>query len=214
MIKNSFAIPFVILISFLIGCTNKLVNLSENRMKLVNREIISMDKSAKSVMLNDMQGDGLAILEDVEFEEGTIEIELKGENIRGKSFVGVAFNIQNDSTYEAIYFRPFNFQAKEQISREHSVQYISHPDKTWRFLRTNFEGKYEAEYPRKPSPEKWFGIRIFINDKSVYVYDVETNTELLMVERIEKQKSDRIALWMGNNSKGAFRNMKVLNKKD
>jgi len=57
-------------------------------------------------------------------------------------------------------------------------------------------------------PDDWFGIKI--NDKSVYVYDNSSNKELLSIERLEEQKSDKIGLWTGNNSKGEFRNLKIL----
>ena len=123
--------------------------------------------------------------------------------------MGLAFNIQNDSTFEAIYFRPFNFQAEEKIRREHSVQYVFHPKNPWRYLRTNFEGQYEAEFPRQPSPDDWFSVRIAIDDKKVKVYDKESKTELLAIDRLSEQMSDKIALWVGHNSKGEFRNLKI-----
>ncbi len=208
-IQLSLAITLTSL-SLLVGCSNKTINLSKEDVHLVNRQIFqSPTQSSKVLMLNNQMGDGLAILKKTRFDEGIIEIELKGENLPGRSFIGLAFNIQNDSTYEAIYFRPFNFQADEQIKREHSVQYISHPKNTWRYLRTNFEGQYEAEYTRKPSPDEWFSISISIDSENVTVYDEESNTELLRVVRLEKQMSDRIGLWTGNNSKGEFRKLMV-----
>jgi len=70
-----------------------------------------------AVEMNAKNSDGIGIIEDVEFDKGTIEVELLGENNPGKSFIGIAFNIQNDKTYEVIYFRPFNFVAKEQIRK-------------------------------------------------------------------------------------------------
>lgn len=109
----------------------------------------------------------------------------------------------------SVYFRPFNFQSEEQIKREHSVQYISPPKHEWKFLRTNFGGQYEAEFPRKPAPDDWFGVRIKIDVDRVYVHDTESQTELLNIERLEKQISDKIGLWAGNNSKGEFKNLKI-----
>ena len=188
-----------------------MLDLSDANLELVNREVITSSENTPNVLtLDNKVGDGLAILKNESFENGTIELELKGENIPGRSFVGVAFNIQNDSTYEAIYFRPFNFKAEELIKREHSMQYISHPKNTWRYLRTNSEGVYEAEYIYAPLPEEWFSVSVKIDTDSVRVYDRKTNTELLSVKRLEKQVSNTIALWTGYNSKGAFRNVKLL----
>ncbi|RNC88507.1 MAG: hypothetical protein ED555_12775 [Allomuricauda sp.] len=192
--------------SFL-ACSKKTIGFYKEDISLINRELIALNNQA--LELNNRTGDGLAVLQKVNFNEGSIEVEIKGENTPGKSFVGIAFNIQNDSTYEVVYFRPFNFRSAEQIRRAHSVQYISHPKHTWRYLRTNFEGQYEAEFPRKPDPTDFFKVRINIRADQVRVYDMETNTELLAVTRLEKQQSDKIGLWTGFDSKGAFRKLRI-----
>jgi hypothetical protein len=184
----------------------------KGKLDMINRDIVSIDDSKTSLVLNRKRGDGMAIINDFKFDKGIINLELKGENNPGKSFVGIAFNIQNDSTYEAVYFRPFNFQSDEKVRREHSVQYIYHPKYTWQFLRTNYEGQFESDYPRQPMPDEWFGVNVKIDDKKVYVYDQETSTELLAIDRLTKQVSNRIGLWTGFNSKGEFRNLKI--KKD
>ncbi len=194
---------------FILSCTKNTIEIgfAEKNLKLVNRELIFIN--TKSLELNHKAGVGLAILKKIDFNKGAIDVELKGEDAPGRSFVGIAFNIQNDSTYEAVYFRPFNFQSEDKIRREHAIQYISHPKNTWKFLRTNFKGIYEAEFPRKPVPTEWFKIRIEIEDSSIQIIDLKTNTKLLSVERLENQKSDVIGLWTGNNSKGSFKNLMI-----
>lgn len=194
----------------LINCSSKKVYLTSDNLDVRNRDIVSINNNPNTIALNNKKGDGIAIIKNLEFDKGIIELELKGENNPGRSFVGIAFNIQNDSTYEAVYFRPFNFKSDEKIRREHAVQYIFHPKHTWRFLRTNYEGQYESEYPRQPSPDDWFRVQVKIDDKKVYVYDKETNTELLSIERLSPQVSNKIGLWTGFNSKGEFRNLKIM----
>ena len=207
--KNKNLITIAILISTLfISCSEKLIDLRSENLELVNREVIKSEENV--LILNNKKGDGIAILKNESFETGIVELEIKGENTPGKSFVGLAFNIQNDSTYEAIYFRPFNFKADELKRREHSIQYISHPKNTWKYLRTNSEGLYEAEYLNAPLPEEWFAISIKIDIDEVHVYDKKTSTKLLSVKRLEKQISDRIGLWTGFNSKGEYKNIKLL----
>lgn len=206
--KEILTLASTILILCLTGCANQIIHFENNSLDVINRDIVSINNS-NTLALNNRKGDGMAIIKDLDFDEGVIELEIKGENNPGKSFVGLAFNIQNDSTYEAVYFRPFNFQSDEKIRREHSVQYIYHPNYAWRLLRTKHEGKFESEYPRQPSPDEWFGVRLKIDDEKVYVYDQETNTELLSVDRLTKQVSNRIGLWTGFNSKGEFRNLTI-----
>ncbi|MBC9795715.1 hypothetical protein [Sinomicrobium weinanense] len=200
----------VSLISFLTSCTEREINFDKVHLELVNREIIPTDeKEANTLALNAKEGGGMAVIKNINFDMGTIALELKGENNPGKSFIGIAFNIQNDSTYEAVYFRPFNFRSDRPASREHSIQYISPPHHTWQSLRTKHEGEYEAAYLNPPSPDEWFGIRMKIDSSSVSVYD-KSGTELLNINRLEKQASNKIALWTGNNSKGVFKNMRIL----
>ena len=209
MKKEVLILVAIFMILTLMGCSSKIIHLANDNLDVRNRDIVSINNATNTLVLNREIGDGIAIIKDLEFDEGIIELELKGENNPGKSFVGIAFNIQNDSTYEAVYFRPFNFKSDKKIRREHSVQYIYHPKHSWRFLRTNFKGQFEAEYPRQPSPEDWFIIEVKIDDKKVYVYDKKTNTELLSIKRLTHQVSNKIGLWTGYNSKGEFRNLKI-----
>lgn len=193
----------------IISCSEKSVQFTEEDLTVVNRKIVDIDEEFNTIVLNNQLGDGLALVKNTTFDIGTIEIELKGENVQGKSFLGIAFNIENDSTYEAVYFRPFNFQSYKKIRREHSLQYIYHPKYTWRYLRTNNEGQFEAEFPRQPSPDDWFKVQVKVTAENVKVFDAETNLELLSVGRLTEQTSNKIALWTGHDSKGAFRNLKL-----
>lgn len=204
------AVSFITLI--IMGCSSKIVHMTKNNLDVINRDILSINSANSTIVLNRKIGDGIAIIKNLKFDEGTIELELKGENNPGKSFVGIAFNIQNYSTYEAVYFRPFNFKSNEKIRREHSVQYIYHPKYSWRFLRTNFVGQFEADYPRQPSPDDWFAVQVKIDEENVYVYDKKTKTELLSVKRLIHQVSNKIGFWTGYNSKGEFRNLKTKKK--
>lgn len=205
-------IQIVIFITMLlsIGCRTHSTAFNQQNIGAVNRKAtISSNEGREEVTLNSQEGDGLGILKDHHFTDGTIEIELKGEDLAGRSFVGIAFNIQNDSTYEAIYFRPFNFSSEEKIRREHSVQYISHPVYTWRKLRTDNPGSFEAEYPNAGDPNDWFAIKIIVTEEEVKVVDKVSDSILLRVNRLEVPKSDRIGLWVGNNSKGEFRALRI-----
>ena len=157
--------------------------------------------------MNAQNDDGLGILADIEFDKGIIEVELLGENNPGKSFIGIAFNIQNDNTYEAIYFRPFNFFSKEQIRKDHMVQYIYHPEFTWKILRNKRTGEFEDEISDPPNPDDWFKAVIKINDTKIEVYINEISEPVLSVDRLTSTKSNKIGIWTGFGSSGRFRNL-------
>jgi hypothetical protein len=182
----------------------------KEQIKAVNRSLSLYTQSTEAVEMDAAEGDGLAILKEIKFEKGTIEVELLGENNPGKSFIGIAFNIQDPETFEAVYFRPFNFVATEQIRKDHMVQYIHHPEFTWYKLRESRTGEFESEIPLPPDPDKWFKARIEVSDKQVRVYVNDISEPVLSVERLTKGTSKTIGLWTGNGSSGRFRNLVLL----
>lgn len=182
----------------------------DDRIKVVNRNLSSFTKWAGAVEMDADEGDGLAILKEIEFETGTIEVELLGENNPGRSFIGIAFNIQDAETFEAVYFRPFNFVATEQARKDHMVQYIHHPEFTWFKLRETRTGEFENEIPAPPDPDNWFKAKIEISEKSVKVYVDEIAEPVLTVDRLTTSSSKKIGLWAGNGSSGRYRNLVLL----
>src|SRR6476620_11822482 len=78
---------------------------------------------------------GLALVQNVKFSEGTLEIDLRGAGKQEASFVGLAFGVADAKTFEAVYFRPFRFADNDPDARSHAVQYVAWPEYTWERLR-------------------------------------------------------------------------------
>ncbi len=182
---------------------------TSHKIKAVNRSISLYGDQGDAIEMNAENSSGIGIIEDLEFEEGIIEIELLGENNPGKSFLGIAFNIVNEETYEAVYFRPFNFVAKEKLNKEHMVQYISHPEFTWRKLREEQPGEFENEIKTPPNPDDWFKAIIHIKENIVEVYVDHLSEPVLIVDRLSSIKSKKIGIWAGFGSSGRFRNLNL-----
>src|ERR1017187_621430 len=53
------------------------------------------------------------------------------------SGLGIAFHGEDTSTYDAVYFRPFNFNTTDPVRKIHAVQYVSMPDNPWFRLRNS-----------------------------------------------------------------------------
>ena len=187
-----------------ISLANELKN---KKIEAVNRTISQYPTDENAVEMNVNNSDGLGILKEIEFDKGLIEVELKGENNPGKSFIGIAFNIQNNETYEVVYFRPFNFVAEEQIRKDHMVQYIFHPEFTWRKLRDERTGEFEDEIPIPPNPDGWFLAKIKITSEKIEVYVDELPEPVLSIDRLTAPKSKKIGIWTGFGSSGRFRNL-------
>ena len=149
-------------------------------------------------------------LKDYSFRNGLIDVDIKGENLQGQSFVGIAFHVIDNKTYDAIYFRPFNFL--NPTRNTHSVQYISHPDNTWQKLREQFPDKYESNILIPPAPDSWFHVSIEINYPKVSVYVNNETTASLIVEQLSTKKDGSVGVWVGYMSRGQFRNLKITSK--
>lgn len=160
------------------------------------------------VHLNAAKGYGILWLNEFIFKEGTIELDIKGRNKPGQSFVGLAFLGTDDKTFDAIYFRPFNFKNPDRNG--HSVQYISMPEYDWYTLRESSPGEYENKVSPLPDPEDdWFHVKMDIDRTSVKVYVNDSNKTTLEVERLNKRSNGSIGFWVGNNSEGWFRNLVI-----
>ena len=167
-----------------------------------NREV---SFNNKVIHLDAQQGDGLLWLKSSSFTNGNIELDIKGKNAPGQSFVGIAFHGQDNSTFDGIYFRPFNFKNPERNS--HSVQYIAMPDNDWSALRNAYPGKYENSVQPVPNPDDWFHATIEIQYPIVKVYVNGSSTPTLEIKQISNRQTGKVGLWVGNGSEGWFKNI-------
>lgn len=185
----------------------------KSKLDVYNREVLvsqgEEDKTG-SIEFNAKPGDGLAVIKNIEFENGTIEFDVKGKDVLQRSFVGVAFHIQDENTFNAIYFRPFNFKKPERAG--HSVQYICHPEFTWQKLRTDFPEQFENPVTPVPNPENWFHAKIEIEWPGVKVYVENSNKPSLDVTLKSTYKKGKVGFWVGNGSDGSFKNLRVTKK--
>ncbi|HVS39171.1 MAG TPA: hypothetical protein VMS17_26675 [Gemmataceae bacterium] len=151
---------------------------------------------------------GLVLADGVKFTTGVIEIDLKGKNVR-PSFLGVAFNVTDEKTFEAVYFRPFNFRADGEF-KSRAVQYIAWPEHTWENLRTNQPGKFEGPVSSAPDPEKWFHARIEVGTKQVLVYVNDAKEPCLTVDRLaEGGEGCPVGLFVDSGD-GLYAGLKVI----
>jgi Domain of Unknown Function (DUF1080) len=177
--------------------------------KLVNRTVKTAEKDGQtSVRFSDGNGIGIAWLENFAFTNGTIEFDVRGTNVLQHSFVGVAFHGADDQTYDAVYFRPFNFKNEDAARRLRAVQYISHPTNTWSKLRQEQPGKFEQSVTPAPDPNGWFHVRVVVTHPKVSVFVNETKEPCLVVDQLSDRKSGRIGLWVDVGG-GEFANLKI-----
>jgi hypothetical protein len=182
-----------------------------NRLRSFNRTVARLTDAARiGARLSEAPGDGVAYLEGIEFANGTIELDVRGKDVQQQSFLGVAFHGVDGATYDAVYFRPFNFRAEDPERRKRAVQYISHPDYPWQKLRAEHPGKYEQAVTPVPDPNGWFRVRIVVASPKVSVFVDGANEPSLIVSQLSARGKGLIGLWAGNYSGGDFANLKLI----
>ena len=180
-------------------------------LKVFNRSLsVLNDGARKGARLSESPGDGVAYLEGIEFTNGVIEIDIRGKDVQQQSFVGVAFHGLDEKTYDAVYFRPFNFRTEDQARRIRAVQYIAHPTYTWQKLRTEQPGKYEKPVNPAPDPNGWFHARIVVASPKVSVFVNDAKEPSLVVDQLSDRKKGLVGLWVGNASGGDFASFKIV----
>lgn len=179
--------------------------------------LICLAQSATAPAVTSIQGsndsDTMKILPGVGFENGTIEVEVNGKPGAGASggargFIGMAFRVKDAKNYELIYLRPANGRADDQLRRNHSTQYVSHPEFPWEKLRKENPGVYESYVDLEPGV--WTKYKIVVEGTKAKLYVHGAAQPCLIVNDLKKgaSKGD-IAYWIGPGTEGAFRNLVV-----
>jgi hypothetical protein len=183
---------------------------NQRKLSVVNRAIEGIDESGlRFVRLSEKDGEGLVWLPVADFKNGVIEIGMRGKDVFQRSFIGIAFHALNDSTYDAVYCRPFNFFAKDSVRKIHAIQYISHPVFTWKKLREEKNGQFEKEIVSPPNPNEWFTLKLEVENKTIKAFINQSKIPSLVVEKISSIASGRVGIFVGDNSGGDFENIKV-----
>ncbi len=168
------------------------------------------DGTRKGVRLNEQPGEGVAYLKGIEFSNGTIEFDVRGKDVQGQSFVGVAFHGVDGTTYDAIYFRPFNFRTDDPARHAHAVQYVSEPTYPWQKLRAERPGIFEQPVSPPPDPNGWFHVRVVVASPKVSVFVGDAKQPGLVVTQLSDRTTGLVGLWVGNGSGGDFADLKII----
>lgn len=151
---------------------------------------------------------GLAVPVGAYFTTGTIDVDLKGSDVRQRSFLGVAFNVADERTFEAVYFRPFNFRAGEPMGSR-AVQYVAWPGNTWEHLRKTEPGRFENRVDPVPDPTGWFHARIVVTDREVRVHVDGAHQPSLVVRRLAAGVDGRPAGLFVDSADGLYANLRI-----
>jgi hypothetical protein len=178
-------------------------------------EVTFKGKKATRVIPTSSDLETIAILKNISFENGTISLQVAGQTLSDASstargFIGIAFRVRvaDSVRYECFYIRPTNGRADDQLRRNHSTQYISHPKHTWFKLREENPGVYES-YTDLVEGE-WTLLKIEVRDDKARLYVNGAAQPCLIVNDLKFGKSSgAIALWVGPGTDGYFSELSI-----
>ncbi|WP_454718941.1 hypothetical protein [Caulobacter segnis] len=158
--------------------------------------------------------DRLVMLDTPAFGDGVIEAWISGAptataNATARGFVGLAFRVHDEAKLEAIYLRPTNGRAEDQLRRNHAVQYISHPNHPWERLRTQAPAMYETYVDLEPG--RWTHVRIAVKGPQARLYVDGAQQPTLIVSDLKHGAAAKgaVALWIGPGTLAHFSDVGV-----
>ena len=157
---------------------------------------------------------GLALITGRAFRDGTIEVDVAGR--RGphavpddRGFIGVAFRVRDGgSRYEYIYLRPDNGRVLDQVRRNHSTQYASHPDFGFDRLRKEAPERYESYVDLETGV--WTRMRVEVQGLTARLFVHDAPQPALVVNDLKLgAEGGGLALWIGPGTEGFFSNLRI-----
>ena len=222
----------LLLLSFLaVNCFSQTVKYKGKEFEMYNvtavlerfngEEVIRVERDLKSFpfdlknLSKTVDGPTFIKVKGLDFVNGTIEVKVLSriqdpspfEMARG--FIGLAFRINESiSSFEAIYLRPSLGRARNQFSRNHSIQYFSYPDFKFDTLRKSSPGMYETAAPI--ALNEWITMRIEINGQQVELFLNNAKYSNFIIDKMKgNNNSGGIALWVDIGTIGYFKDLKI-----
>lgn len=194
-----------------------IVNMDGVQVLKVERDLIACPFDEKNI---DASTDGPTYIKltNVDIQNGTIEIKMLSQIMENspfpaaRGFIGIAFRVDKENeNFDAIYLRPSNGRADDQLRRNHTIQYFSYPDNTFSRLRKEANGLYETY--ADIGLNEWIDVRIeFQDEKAVLYINNQKSPSFIVTKMLGTSKKGSIALWVEIGTIGYFKDLKVTKK--
>ena len=150
----------------------------------------------------------------VDFSNGTIDVDVASvladdAPAYARGFIGLAFRIDHDLRFEAFYLRPVNSRVDDQVRRNHTTQYFSHPDYDFARLRAEEPERYESYVD--VCLEQWIHLTIIVQHSSARFYVNGAEQPALVVTDLKLGALARggVGFWIESGTVGYFSNLRM-----
>jgi hypothetical protein len=161
--------------------------------------------------------DTFAFVPDVDFHDGTIEVDVSGGVLPNappgaRGFIGIVFRVEtagNAFACEGLYLRPTTGRADDQVRRNHSTQYFSFPGYDFDRLRRESPGTYESYVDLVP--DQWTAMLVEVQEAGAKLYVAGASQPCLVVSDLTRgpYAHGSVGLYVDNGTNGHFRNLRI-----
>jgi hypothetical protein len=195
----------------------EMVNMDGVQVLKVERDLIAFPFDEKNMEAS-TDGPTYVKLTNVAIENGTIEVKMLSRIMENspfpaaRGFIGLAYRVDGENKkFDAIYLRPSNGRADDQLRRNHTVQYFSYPDYKFSRLRKEANGLYETY--ADIGLDEWIDVRIeFQGEKAALYINNQKSPSFIVTKMLGTAKTGSIALWVEIGTIGYFKDLKVIQK--
>lgn len=188
------------------------VNVSVARETVAGESAVRVTKDPKVEAVDEAT---FARLVGPDFKDGIIEVKVLSRLLPdapdyARGFIGVAFRIDaGNSKFEAIYVRPTNGRAEDQVRRNRATQYYSYPDYKFDRLRKEAPGRYESYVDL--GLNEWITLRIEVRGTRADLYVNGSSQPVLVVTDLKHGdgRAGAIGLWVDVGTEGYFADLSI-----
>ena len=197
-------------------------NVHASVVKLNGEEVLKVERDLKALPFDEKRLSETVDLptyvklKDFEFADGVFEVKMLARVQRpaifpaSQGFIGFNFRINGDDTaFESIYLRPNIGRADMQLSRNHSVQYVSYPGYKFDRLRKDSPGLYETY--ADIGLDEWITMRVHVLGDRSELYLNDARHPSFIVNKLKGTSfSGGVGLFVDIGTEGYFKDFKVI----
>ncbi len=203
------------------GHTLRISNVTAEVVELDGEQVLKVERDLTLVpfdetnMTASVDEPTYVALADLDMSGGTIEVKVRSRIQRplafaaAQGFIGMVFRVSpDDRAFESIYLRPNVGRSRDQLSRNHAVQYFSYPEYKFTRLREEANGRYETW--ADIGLDEWITMRIEFDGREAVLYlNDHPRPAFLVNPLLGSTTSGSIGLYVDIGTIGYFKDLRL-----